>query len=481
MSLKRAIAHNSIAQIVGKGISTVLGVAAVMIMTRALGTEQFGWYATAAGAMQFAGILTDFGFTVVASSMLSEPRFNKTDLFNSFFTWRVITAVVAHLGTPIVVWLLPYSLEVKLAASALSLCFISIYIGQIFTAYYQVKLKMHIQMISEVLGRIILVAGAAVVAGKNWGFMPMVWLFTISSIASLWYLWYKSEPVKFYFNREITTAIFTKMWPVALSVIFNAFYLQGDRVILPWFVSQTEMGIYSASVRVVENIFPIPALLMGMMLPLITHSWSRGNNAEFRKRVEWSFNLVNLCFIPFTVGAIVLSYPLVMFLFGAKFTGSAMYLSIVAWKMLGISFGLVFSHILLAMNQQKKYLWIFASNAVLSVAGFLYFIPKFGAIGAAYVSLFSEFYCGITMFVVCCMNTRFVPNFTSFVKICLSSLAMGAFIYYIQPFNFVLSVLLGAAIYGLLIVLSGVVSRSLIKEILSVKKIGAESPTELVV
>jgi len=58
---------------VGKAISTALGLAAVMIMTRSLGVEKFGWYATTVGFLQFVGILSDFSFMLNTGNMLSEP------------------------------------------------------------------------------------------------------------------------------------------------------------------------------------------------------------------------------------------------------------------------------------------------------------------------------------------------------------------------------------------------------------------------
>jgi len=57
----KSVAQNSGIQIFSKLLSTVLGLIALAIMTRALGAEKFGWYITAAAFMQFVGIFIDFG------------------------------------------------------------------------------------------------------------------------------------------------------------------------------------------------------------------------------------------------------------------------------------------------------------------------------------------------------------------------------------------------------------------------------------
>ena len=46
MTTTRNIAHNTAYQLAGKILSTFLGVLALGMMTRYLGTEKFGWYVT---------------------------------------------------------------------------------------------------------------------------------------------------------------------------------------------------------------------------------------------------------------------------------------------------------------------------------------------------------------------------------------------------------------------------------------------------
>ena len=77
MTLKRQIAHNTMIQLAGKAISTILGLFTILLIIRSLGAEKFGWYTTAIGFLQFVGIFSDFGFTITTANMLSEPKFDK--------------------------------------------------------------------------------------------------------------------------------------------------------------------------------------------------------------------------------------------------------------------------------------------------------------------------------------------------------------------------------------------------------------------
>src|SRR3989338_804217 len=95
MSTTRKITHNTIIQIVGKIASTLLGLVAVGMMTRMLGTEKFGWYTTTISFLQFIGILTDFGFIPVTAQMLAEGTIERSVLLKNLLGFRLTTAILA--------------------------------------------------------------------------------------------------------------------------------------------------------------------------------------------------------------------------------------------------------------------------------------------------------------------------------------------------------------------------------------------------
>ena len=59
MSYTRKIAHNTIIQMIGKGVSTVIGVVVIGMLTRYLGEGGFGQYTTIMAFLQLFGVLVD--------------------------------------------------------------------------------------------------------------------------------------------------------------------------------------------------------------------------------------------------------------------------------------------------------------------------------------------------------------------------------------------------------------------------------------
>ncbi len=471
MSTTKKIAHNTAVQLVGRIISTALGLLAVAIMTRTLGVEKFGWYVTATGFLQFIGIISDFGFTVTTANMLAEPHFNKTKLFNTLFTWRLITAFIFQAAAPLIILFFPYPPEVKTAVLITSLSFFAIALNQVFIGYYQANLRTYIQTIGEVLGRIVLVVGVAIVGFTDHNFLAVMSVITLASIVNTVVLIAKHAEVRFSFDIEITYAIARKMWPTALSVIFNAFYLQGDRVILPLFVGPSVIAYYGAAYRVLDITIQLAAMIMGILMPLVTFAWSRQNLPEFKKYYQLSLDLVAFFLIPITVGIFVLHTPLMTFIAGPEFSGAASVLTWLSISIFGTCFGMAFGHVCLAINRQKEALFIYASDAVFSVIGYFIFIPRYGALGAIGVTIFSEFYAGFLLLALAMYYTRFAPRLYTFAKIVLASLIMGLIIFYARFSPLPVSLLLGITVYTLTAFGLKVISKTTLRDILTREKI----------
>jgi len=420
-------------------------------------------------------LLTDFGFMITTANMLAEPEFEKKELFNTIFTWRFLTALIANGLAPVIILFFPYPTPVKIAVLITSLSFFALALNQAFIGYYQAKLKTYLVAYGEIIGRLILVIGTLLAFYFNWKFLIIMGIVTLGSITSCIYLYQKCEPIKFSLNKKVSRAIYQKIWPNATAVIFNAFYLQGDRVILPLFVSQTLVGLYGAAYRVLDIIIQIATLIMGIMMPLLTFSWSRNLISEFKERYQLAVNLTALILFPALTGITVKAEQIMNFVASDKFAGSGDILRYLALSILGICLGVTFGYTTLALNRQRQALWIYITDAILSIIGYFIFIPRFGVWGAVGVTIFSEMYAGILLFVLVTRESGIMPKFFTLFKITLASLIMGLLLWQ-SPFQSLLSaIVFGSIIYASLVVILRIISWQTIKIILLPQKFASET------
>ncbi len=471
------LAKTTTIQLAAKLVSTLLGLIATLLMLRLLGPERLGWYTIASGYLQFIGIAGDFGFMLVTSTMLSEPAFDKTKVFNTMFSWRLITAVVLQGLAPLGFLLFSYRQPIPTAVAILSVSFFAVQLNQIFAGYFQAKLQNHIPLIGEVLSRIILLVGLLAFQQQfdvRWAgeslFLPLVWLITGASVANSIYLFIRHGFFKLELDRAISRALFTKTWPTALCIIFNAIYLQGDKVILPLYEKSAYLvGLYGASYRVIDIITQIAAMLMATLLPLLTFHWSRGLKKEFEGYVQLSIEIMALLLLPMVGGLIALGTPIMSFV-GPAYSGGGPLLSWLSLAIIGIWLGTTFGHIALAINRQRQATYIFAGVAVLSLAGYFYFIPRNGLWGAVGVSVAAEALAGGALSLLVWKYSSIKLSFGRLSNIFLAAALMTALVYRLPIHNLAARILAGAAIYLSFLYMFQVITPSIVRDFLKTFK-----------
>lgn len=468
----RAIAHNTIIQIIGKIISVALGLLALGMMTRYLGQEHFGWYITVISFLTFAGILIDFGLVPVSAQMLSEPEHDKTKLFRNLIGFRLTTAIIFLGLAPLAAIFFPYPTIVKQAIWLTAIAFLSVAMNQVFFGLYQTKLKMHIPVIGELTGRIVLIVGLWLLINLKAGFIPIMIVVVLNSISYTLVLWIaakKYTPVSPSFDWNIWQAIIKKMWPVAIAIIFNVVYLKGDAIILSIFKTQSEVGIYGAAYRVIDILAQTAMMIMGVIMPLLAYHWSRNLKEEFKKHYQQAFDAIMLMAVPIMFGLIMLADKIMIFVAGSEFADAGKPLQILAVAVFGVYLGAVFGHVAVAINRQKQTLWIYFSDAVLTLIGYLYFIPRFGMYGAAWMTVFSELYAGFLLWLVIRHYSQEKIQLKTFGKILLAGLLMSATLWSIKETGLFVQLVVACLVYVAVIFALGAVSKQTIRDILTLK------------
>jgi len=332
---------------------------------------------------------------------------------------------------------------------------------------------MYIQAIGEVIGRVVLVGGLAFIIYTDSGFMPVMIVLTGASVAYTIYMWWAAtkhaRPV-FRFDMAIWKIITHKMWPIAISIIFNVMYLKGDIVILTLFQDHNTVALYGAAYRVIDILAQMAMMMMGLMLPLLAGAWAEKRREHMHHLYQQSFDMMMLFAVPMVVGGVMLATPLITLVAGDKFQNAGPILSVLLVSTFSLYIGAIYGHLAVALDKQKQTMWIYISNAVLTVAGYFYFIPRYGMWGAAGMTLFSETYAGIMLFLTVKHYLKLTLNVQTFGKILFSALVMAAVLYMFKNLPVLLLIPLGGTVYMLFLFGMGAISKETLTEILRIKK-----------
>ncbi|MDO8583853.1 MAG: flippase [bacterium] len=474
MSLTRAIAWNTGVQVIGKVISTALGVVIIGLMTRHLGQVGFGEYSTANAYLQIFALLLDLGLNVTLISMLGERAGDTTfekRCISAIFTLRLIlAAIVIVLIAPAIALALPYSPALKLAIIALTGSFFFPSLNQVVTGVQQRHLKMNMVAIGEILGRLVLLGGLLYAMRAGLGLLPIVLFVSLGSFANFIVNFFATRHYGgFHWNWDPT---FWKMalkrsWPIGVSIAFNIIYYKSDTFILSLARSQAEVGLYGAAYRVLDILITLPFMYAGVMLPLLSKQWAASAKDAFSRLLSKSADVMFLLVFPMVGGTLILGRQVMMAIAGSDFAVSGDILKILILAVGIIYINTVFSHAVVAVQAQKKMLPVYIIVALVTLAGYLLFIPRFGVWAAAWLTLFSEFCVFLGSYFVTRSVIRFRINLKAPFAALGATLVMCAAVFLLKAYWLPIPILVGAAVYSACVLLFGGVAKETLKEIFS--------------
>lgn len=466
MSLSKKIATNTLIQIIGKVLSTALGLFSLALITRYLGQSGYGEYTTVINYLTIFAVLADFGLTLVTVQMISgvEKGEKENKILNNLFTFRLISIILFLALSPIVLFFIPYSASIKIGILITAPFFIFPALTQIIVGLLQKRLKMGKAVIAEVSSRLVLIVGI-VLAWQMKAGLNGILLATLASGASSFILHYilarNLAQFKLAWDFEFWKMIIKKSWPLAITIVLNLLYLRTDIIFLSLYKSSAEVGIYGAAYRVIDVLTTIPFMFAGLILPIITTAWLEKRKAYFKKTLQRAFDFMIIISLPLLVGGIMLARPIMIAVAGEDFAASGQILSLLMVAVTFIFAGTMFSHAVIAIDKQKKLIGFYIFTSISALLGYLILIPLYSSVGAAIVTIYSEAI--IAIFSAYCVYkyTKFLPTINTFLKTVIASFIMGFFLYFYPNdlsagfLNLIIIIILAGLIYGLFLFLLG--------------------------
>ena len=193
---------------------------------------------------------------------------------------------------------------------------------------------------------------------------------------------------EFVFDKKIAREMLYNSWPLILSGVSVMIYVKSDQFILGLIAGNYEAGIYSVAARISEIWYFIPIAIVSSIFPKIVEA-KKESSEKYESNLIFLMRILIYLSIIIAVGMTFLSEYIVLFLFGNEYLPSSLPLSIHIWVGIFVFIGIASSKILILENLQKIYLIQTLAGAILNVFLNIYLIPKYGAVGSSFATLFS--------------------------------------------------------------------------------------------
>lgn len=472
MSLTRQIAHNTLFQLVGKIISTGIGIVVIGLLTRYLGPHDYGQYTTVIAYLQIFAIVLDLGLYIVLVKKISEPGADIEKLTNNIFTLRLGSAILFLAAAPLVSLWFPYSDLVRWGILVTTVSYLAISLNQVLSGLFQRFLRMDQVTYGEVLGRIVLLAGTWWVIQQEGSLLWILAVVIVSNAVNFAYVFRAAKrlvPIALAFDWPLWLAVLKESWPIAISVAFNLIYFKADTIILSLFRSQSEVGIYGATYKVLEVMITLPAMFAGLVMPVLTAAYAQRNLDRFRHVQQRAFHFLSLLALPLIVGTMFIAEPLMRFVAGSEFSeaGSILRILIIATGVIFV--GSLFGNTVVAVNKQRSMIMAYVIVAIVSLGGYLTIIPRFGNYGAAWMTVISELSITIASFIVVYRQTKQGLEFSGFLRALLAAAVMAGVLWLTHSWHWLAMLTLGVVAYGVAVIAFRAITNADLKEILSLR------------
>lgn len=469
MSLTRKVAYNAAIQMTGKILSVGIGVFVVGMMTRYLQPEGYGYYTTIVAFLQTFSILTDFGLTLTTVQFLAAPNINTEKILGAMLGLRIVTVIPVLCITIIAGFFMRYAPIVQIGIAILAFEFFALSIIQIITGLFQRELRMEFVAIAELVGKVVLLIGVYTAIKSESSIAVLLALLALASITTLIALLMfarRFTRIRITIDLTLWKKFLATSWPIGISIAFNLLYLKGDTFILSLYRGPEEVGIYGAPYRVLEILAASPYLFIGLVFPILRSTWL-SDKERFARILQKSFDALALLALPLVVGGVLLATPVMTLIAGPAFSPSGPLLQILIIATGCIFIGALFGHIVLVVEKQRPMIWGYAALAVLAITGYLIFIPRYGALGAAWMTVVVEALSAIITYTVTRLTTRIRLSIITAGKALIASAVMAFVLFILPPLHVLILIVCGGAAYVLTLLAINGIPKSILKEIAS--------------
>ncbi len=254
------------------------------------------------------------------------------------------------------------------------------------------------------------------------------------------------------FDRKLVKPLLFSAWPFAVMGLLGGLMINIDTIIIGWFRSADELGLYGAAQRPVQLFYLFPAFASTSLFPLFSKYAREKNHERMRHTLERAITGVFAAALPLTIGGVLLGQPVVQLIFGAQYLGATLTFQLLLTTVLTIFPGTVIGNAIFAYDAQKIFLKSVGWGALINVVLDLLFIPPYGIAGSAVATIIAQIVANGYVW----MKLRQIISFKTFPflgKITLASLGMGIAVWGLTllHWNVIPIVALGIGVYAALL------------------------------
>lgn len=361
---------------------------------RVLGVFEYGIFGYVLGLVGFFTIFSDVALNSILTREAAKDKGRELHYFATIFWLKI--ALLA--GTALlIIFVAPLFSGIPEATPLIPfIALMAVFDGirELGIALFRARERMEFEAIITIIIDLTIVACGYALIRVNPTAGYLIFSYIISAffgvLIGLFLLHKEYLTIFSHFTKELIRPVVTTAAPIAMIGIVGLFMVNVDIIMLGWFRSAYDIGLYTASQRIFQLFSSFVSIIAMSVFPTLSRLASGSDTNRMRLLITKSFVGAFVVAFPLVTGCVLLAQPIIVFLYGQSFIDAASSLQILS-AMLLIQFTSVILGNLAFVFDRHNEMWPLVSIAVLfNVTLNLLLIPQFGITGAAWSTVISQ-------------------------------------------------------------------------------------------
>jgi len=392
MNTAQRIAKNSFSLLFSGMVAQLLGFLAIVYLARVLGPGDFGKLNFAMAIVTYFILIANLGLPLLGTRQIARDRENIDSNLANILTMRLFLAAQSFGLLFLIVYFLNKPPEIKYLIILYGLGIIPS--ALLLDWAFQGVERMEYIGAGRILGSIIYV-GLTLGFVKGQQQLLLVPCFQISAnllVAVLLifiFVYYFGKP-RFRYKFSSLKGLLTAALPIGLSILMIQVVHYIDTLMLGFMKSTEQVGHYSAAYKIIMILLTAVWCYQDAVFPVISNYYKTSTDS-LKKIQSYSTKIMLTLTLPLAIGGTILAKPIMNLIYGGQYGPGVIALQILIWTVAIGSLHGIYVRGLIACDRQNRRLIIAIVHAFIVIALNFVFIPLFGLIGAAIVTVSAEF------------------------------------------------------------------------------------------
>lgn len=398
------IVKNSSWIIADKVYSLFIGLFVTSIIARYFGPEKYGLFNYAFSFISLFSVLSTLGIETLSVKAIVEKKEDEGTILCTSLVLRIIGGIILTVISYSSIQMIePNNLVLQYLVLVLALVMLVKSFEVIeywIQAHQRAKISSTIRIISfsiiSILKIVLVLNQGSLI---HYSIIYIVDGFIISIGLMYAYKSLKVNKVRWKFNVKYGKEILSQSWYIMLSGLMITLFTRMDQLMLGYMMpTQTELGVYSAAVKIATMWYFVPMAIITSFKPLILNV--NGSEKKTLDDTQLLYNIIAWVGVFFGIFISIFSNLIVSILYGEAYAKAGAILNISIWAGTFATLGSARSLWLVKEGLQKYSLYSTIIGAGTNILLNLMLIPLIGGYGAALATLATQIVVNIFVFLI---------------------------------------------------------------------------------